>query len=68
MSRTSKKCNELCYRIQSISGLDDNYVYGKLLQLEYAVNNIINDIEKYADENPLNGVGENVVRRWLDEQ
>ena len=67
MSRTSKKCNELCNRIQSISGLDDNYVYGKLLQLEYAVNNIINDIDKYADENPLNGVGEN-VRRWLDEQ
>lgn len=67
MSRTSKKCNELCNKIQSISGLDDNYVYGKLLQLEYAVNNIIDDIEKYADENPLNGVGEN-VRRWLDEQ
>lgn len=67
MSRTSKKCNELCNRIQSISGLDDNYIYGKLLQLEYAVNNIIDDIEKYADENPLNGVGEN-VRRWLDEQ
>jgi len=67
MSRTSKKCNELCNRIQSISGLDDNYIYGKLLQLEYAVNNIIDDIEKYAEENPLNGVGEN-VRRWLDEQ
>ena len=67
MSRTSKKCNELCNKIQSISGLDDNYVYGKLLQLEYAVNNIIDDIDKYADENPLNGVGEN-VRRWLDEQ
>lgn len=67
MSRTSKKCNELCNKIQSISGLDDNYVYGKLLQLEYAVNNIINDINSYADENPLNGVGEN-VRRWLDEQ
>jgi len=67
MSRTSKKCNELCNRIQSISGLDDNYVYGKLLQLEYAVNNIIDACDKYAEENPLNGVGEN-VRRWLDER
>lgn len=67
MSRTSKKCNELCNKIQSISGLDDNYIYGKLLQLEYTVNNIIDDIEKYAEEAPLNGVGEN-VRRWLDEQ
>lgn len=66
MSRTSKKCNELCNRIQSISGLDGNYVYGKLLQLESAVNNIIDDIDKYADENPLNGTGEN-VRRWIDE-
>lgn len=66
MSRTSKKCNELCNRIQSISGLDDNYIYGKLLQLEYAVNNIIDDIDKYAEENPLNGAGEN-VRRWLNE-
>lgn len=60
MSRTSKKCNELCKRIQSISGLDDNYVYGKILQLEYAVNNIIDDIEKYADEDSLNGVRESI--------
>ena len=66
MSRTSKKCNELCNRIQSISGLDDNYIYGKLLQLEYAVNNIIDACDKYAEENPLNGTGE-TVRRWLDE-
>jgi len=60
MSRCSKKCNELCDKIKSISGLSDNYVYGKLLQLEYAVDNIVNDINAYADEDELHGVEESV--------
>lgn len=60
MSRCSKKCNEICEKIQSISGLDDSYVYGKLAQLEYCVDNIVNAINIYAAEDELNGVGENV--------
>lgn len=53
MSKCSKKCNELCEKIQSISGLDDSYIYGKLAQLEYCVDNIVNTINIYANESPL---------------
>ena len=55
MSRCSKKCNEIKAKIDSISGLDDGVVYSKLLILEYIVNMIVYDIEKYADEDELNG-------------
>lgn len=55
MSKCSKKCNEIKARIDSISGLDDDWVYDSLLVLESQVNEIVNAIEKYADEAPLNG-------------
>ncbi|HCC04021.1 MAG TPA: hypothetical protein DEP51_04095 [Clostridiales bacterium] len=55
MSRCSKKCNEIKQKIDSISGLDDDYIYGNLLALESQVNVIVNSIEKYADKDILNG-------------
>ena len=55
MSKCSKKCNEIKARIDSISGLDDDWVYGNLLALESRVNVIVKSIEKYADEDILNG-------------
>ena len=60
MSRVSKKCNFIIKRIKYISGLDGDYVYNKLLLLDYVTRNIVDDINTYVDENPLNGVGENV--------
>lgn len=55
MSRCSKKCNEIKAKIDSISGLDDDVVESNLLILEYITNMIVGNIEKYADEDELNG-------------
>lgn len=55
MSKCSKKCNEIKARIDSISGLDDEVVYGYLLALESQVDVIVSSISKYADEDELNG-------------
>lgn len=51
MSRCSKKCNELKEKINSISGLNDNFIYVTLCKIEQ----LIDLIEKYADEDELNG-------------
>lgn len=55
MSKCSKKCNEIKAKIDSISGLDDDVVESNLLILEYITNMIVGNIEKYADEDELNG-------------
>lgn len=55
MSKCSKKCNEIKSRIDSISGLDDELVYGNLLELEKYVTKVVDSINKYADEDELNG-------------
>lgn len=51
MSRCSKKCNELKEKINNISGLDDDYIFEILSKIE----NQIDLINKYADEDDLNG-------------
>lgn len=51
MSKCSKKCNKLKEKIDSISGLDDNFVYKCLCQIE----NQIELIKTYADMDELNG-------------
>ena len=55
MSRCSKKCNEIKAKIDSISGLDDDTVYLWLCRLEHLTDEIIKEIDKYADEDELNG-------------
>ncbi len=55
MSKCSKKCNEIKEKIDSISGLDDKYVYENLLLLEVKVNEIVDKINAYANEDILNG-------------
>lgn len=61
MSKCSKKCNEIIEKINSISGLDDEWVYGNLCELEKYVNKVVNSIEKYADEDKLNGT---CFKKW----
>lgn len=51
MSRCSQKCNELKEKIDNISGLDDYYIFEILSKIE----NQIDSINKYADEDTLNG-------------
>lgn len=55
MSRCSKKCNEIKEKIDSISGLDDDYVYDWLKNLESVTSSIVGFINTYADRNELNG-------------
>lgn len=55
MSKCSKKCNEICEKIQSISGLDDNYVYDKLEAIDNIISAFVYEINLYADKNPFNG-------------
>lgn len=55
MSRCSKKCNEIKEKIDSISGLDDDFVFEKLETLEWAVSVTVEAINKYADKDELNG-------------
>ena len=55
MSRCSKKCNEIKEKIDSISGLDDDYIYKLLERLEEVTEEITGVIENYADSNELNG-------------
>lgn len=51
MSRCSKKCNEIKQKIDSISGLDDDFIFEILCKIE----NQIDLINKHADLNELNG-------------
>lgn len=51
MSKCSKKCNELKKRIDGISGLDDDFVYKMLCNID----NCIDLVEIYADLDELNG-------------
>ena len=56
MSRCSKKCNEIEAKIHSISGLNN------LLELEKYVTKVVDSINKYADEDELNGT---CFKRWV---
>ena len=55
MSKCSKKCNEIKAKIDSISGLDDGFVYNQLIAIENFVNLRVDRIDKYADKEELNG-------------
>ena len=55
MSKCSKKCNEIKRLIDSVSGLDDDYIYNKLLKLETITKDIVDDINKYESEDEPNG-------------
>ena len=55
MSKCSKKCNEIKTLIDSVSGLDDGYVYFNLLKLERYAAKMVNEVKKYADGDELNG-------------
>ena len=59
MSKCSKKCNEIKVKIDSISGLDDDFVFQILCKIE----NQIDLLNQYADEDEINGtIFKN--RRW----
>lgn len=55
MSKCSKICNEIKQRIDTISGLDDEFVYDWLKRLENFTVIVTSIIEDYADKSELNG-------------
>ncbi len=55
MSKCSKKCNEIKQKIDSISGLDDNYIYNVLVVVDFMVDVGLKQIDEYLKENELNG-------------
>lgn len=61
MSKCSKKCNELKNKIDSISGLDDGFIYGILC----AIGRQLDFIDEYVDKDELNGTCFKIY--WGDE-
>ncbi len=55
MSKCSKKCNEIKEKIDSISGLDDDYVYFWLNHLDNYVLLVTSMLSDYADKDELHG-------------
>lgn len=55
MSRTSKLCNDIKSKIDSISGLDDYFIYNQLLDFNTCIDLRLQLIDTYLSENKLNG-------------
>ena len=55
MSKTSKLCNDIKSKIDSISGLDDDVIYNQLLSFNNFIDSRIEFINSYILENELFG-------------
>lgn len=55
MSKVSTRINRMKNKLDSVSGLDDEYVDTQLDFIERILNIYVGKIEKYADENEING-------------
>lgn len=55
MSKCSVKCNEIKKKIDSISGLDDDFIYLLLQDLDGIVTAMTKMVYDYVDEDPTNG-------------
>ena len=55
MSKVSSKINKIKRKLDNISGLDDDFIMSNINKLDLFVDLMINDINIYLRENPLNG-------------
>lgn len=55
MSKVSVKINRMKNKLDSVSGLDGDYVNEQLDYIERVLNIYIDKIDKYADEDEVNG-------------
>lgn len=55
MSKVSKKINSIKKKLDSISGLDGEFVMNNINKLDFFVDTMLFDINQYLKENPLNG-------------
>lgn len=55
MSKVSSKINKIKRKLDNISGLEDDFIISNINKLDLFVDLMINDINVYLKENPLNG-------------
>lgn len=55
MSKVSSKINKIKRKLDNISGLEDDFIISNINKLDLFVDLMINDINIYLRENPLNG-------------
>lgn len=55
MSRTTKSINNIKRKLDSISGLDGDYIQERLKKIENLVNKTVKEIDKHCDEDEING-------------
>lgn len=55
MSKVSTRINRMKDKLDSVSGLDDEYVDTQLDFIERILNIYVGKIERYADKNEING-------------
>lgn len=55
MSKVSIKINKIKRKLDNISGLEDDFIISNINKLDLFVDLMINDINNYLKENPLNG-------------
>lgn len=55
MSKVSAKINNIKDKLDSISGLDGDFTFERILEIEKVVNEKVNEIDKYCDEDETNG-------------
>lgn len=55
MSKVSKSVNVLKNKLDSISGLDGDFVFNRLLFLDKFIDVLLLDIDNYLSEDVLNG-------------
>ena len=55
MSKVSKSVNVLKNKLDSISGLDGDFVFNRLLVLDKFIDVLLLDINNYLSEDVLNG-------------
>ena len=55
MSKVSSKINRIKRKLDNISGLEDDFIISNINKLDLFVDLMINDINNYLKENPLNG-------------
>lgn len=55
MSKVSIKINKIKNKLDSISGLDGDFVLERISEIEKVVDKNVNEIDRYCDEDELNG-------------
>lgn len=55
MSKVTTKINRIKKKLDSVSGLEDEFIISSINKIDIFVDIIIEDINRYIKENPLNG-------------